>query len=175
MKIGYPCLNYSLDCRANKTFRLKSFSQSRLIETVENNLDCLDQILRYNVENRMLFFRITSDLVPFASHPVCTFNWQKHFAEKFKQLGKFIKQNRIRISMHPDQFTLINSTDPEIFQRSHNELRYHANVLDSMQLDHTARIQIHVGGVYGDKPASMKRFIKRFEIFDEPVRNRLFI
>ena len=81
----------------------------------------------------------------------------------------------MRISMHPDQFTLINSPDEGIFERSAAELAYHARVLDLLGLDRTARIQVHVGGVYGDKPASIDRFCARFELLPETVRRRLVV
>jgi UV DNA damage endonuclease len=175
MKIGYPCLNLTIGCKADRTFRLKSFSEQRLIETVAGNLDCLQQILRWNVERNILFFRITSDLVPFASHPVCRFDWQGHFRESFAWIGEFIRAHHIRISMHPDPFTLINSRDEAIFERSRRELLYHAQVLNAMGLDRTAKIQIHVGGVYGDKAASIKRFIERFGRLNRVVRDRLVV
>jgi UV DNA damage endonuclease len=105
-KIGYPCINLTIGCKSDKTFRLKSYSERRLIETVNNNLDCLLRILKFNVQHDLLFFRITSDLVPFASHPICKFNWQNYFRSKFEYIGEFIRKNEIRISMHPDQFTL---------------------------------------------------------------------
>jgi UV DNA damage endonuclease len=112
MKIGYPCINRTIGCSANRTFRLKSYSEERLIETVENNLDCLLNILKFNVEHNILFFRITSDLVPFASHPICQFPWQRFFRDKFRKIGDLIRTHGIRISMHPDQFTLINIITP---------------------------------------------------------------
>lgn len=175
MKIGYPCINRTIGCTAGRTFRLKSYSEPRLIETVTGNLDCLERILQWNVERRILFFRLTSDLVPFASHPVCTFDWPGHFSDQFARIGDFIRAHGIRISMHPDQFTLINSRDEAIFERSHRELLYHARVLDAMGLDGTARIQIHVGGVYGDKDESLGRFVERFARLDPTVRRRLVI
>lgn len=173
MKIGYPCINRSLSCRASRTFRLRSYSEGRFIETVEKNLACMVDILNYNIAHGMLFLRVTSDLIPFASHPVCTFPWQKHFAPALRNLGKKIKDANMRISMHPDQFTLINSPNTDVFHRSTAELLYHSEVLDLMQLDLTARIQIHVGGAYGDKKASMQRFVNRFKRLPRKIRHRL--
>ncbi|HEX3034579.1 MAG TPA: UV DNA damage repair endonuclease UvsE [Thermodesulfobacteriota bacterium] len=174
MKVGYPCLNLSIN-KVNQTFRLKSYSDKRLIETVENNLSYLLDMLKFNVENNLLFFRISSDLVPFASHPVCNFNWENHFKEKFQALGNFIKRYGIRISMHPDQFTLINSQDENVYERSVAELLYHTKILDLMELDLTAKIQIHVGGVYGNKDESITRFIRRFQVLDNTIKRRLVI
>ena len=175
MKIGYPCLNLTIGCKPDRTFRLKSYSESRLIETVAGNLECLEAILRWNVARRILFFRITSDLVPFASHPVCRFDWLGHFREPLARMGVFIRGHRLRISMHPDPFTLINSRDEAIFERSRRELLYHARVLEALGLDRTAKIQIHVGGVYNDRPGSIRRFIERFDRLDPAVRDRLVV
>jgi len=77
--------------------------------------------------------------------------------------------------MHPDQFTLINSIDTSVFERSLEELRYHAEVLDLMGLDASAKIQIHGGGVYGDKRESLKRFVDRFTKIDEGITERLVV
>ncbi len=175
MKIGYPCINRTLDCKGNRTFRLKSYSEERFIKTVENNLDCLLEILKFNVKHNVLFFRITSDIVPFASHPICQFNWQSYFKRKFNKVGDFIKTNDIRISMHPDQFTLINSPDNTVFERSVKELTYHALVLGVAELDTSAKIQVHVGGVYQDKQKSIERFVERFHKLDEIIKRRLVI
>ncbi len=175
MKIGYPCKNLSLDFKGNRTFRLKSYSEERLIQTVQNNLDCTLEILRFNVNHDILFFRITSDLIPFASHPVCQFKWQAFFQEKFTQIGDFIRAHGIRISMHPDQFTLINSPDTGVYERSIEELAYHAQVLDLMGIGTSAKIQIHVGGGYGDKEKSIVRFLERFLRIDEGIKRRLVV
>lgn len=175
MKIGYPCINTSIGCTANSTFRLKSYSRQRLIETVQRNLDCLKKILEWNVEHGFYFFRIGSPLVPFASHQACKVDWISHFRQQFKEIGIYAKKNNIRISMHPDQFTLINSIDLKIFEKSIEELVYHCKVLDALGLDTTAKIQIHAGGVYGDKEKSMQRFIERYKKLPAMIKKRLVI
>jgi len=175
MRIGYPCINRSIGCSANKTFRLASYSEERLVETIAGNLACLKKILAWNAERDILFFRITSDLVPFASHPVCTFRWQEHFQNELAEIGEFIRNSGTRISMHPDQFIIINAPDKEVVARSIAELAYHAGVLDAMGLDATAKIQLHVGGVYGDKEESLARFTRVYESLDPAIRRRLVI
>lgn len=102
MRVGYPCLNLSLNCKGDRTFRLKSYSEERLRATAGNNLACLREILRFNPAHRILFFRISSDLAPFASHPVCRSGWQRDFSGEFRELGQFINRHGMRISMHPD-------------------------------------------------------------------------
>lgn len=175
MKLGYPCINRSIGCSTNKTFRLASYSQDKLVDTIVNNLDCLHKILKYNLENGFLFFRISSETIPFASHPICTFDWEEHFKARFQEIGNFIKSKGMRISMHPDQFTLLNSPDMKVTERSIAELKYHCNILDAMELDSSAKIQIHIGGTYGDKKNAMKRFVDRYKNLDKKIKRRLVI
>ena len=175
MKLGYPCINRTVGCKGDRTFRLKSYSEQRLIDTVTSNVGCLSEILTFNLEHNILFFRITSDLVPFGSHPVCQFDWLTYFRDQLASLGAFIRSNDIRISMHPGQYTVLNSQDREIVVRSINELRYHADVLDGLELDASAKIQIHVGGVYGDKDRSLRRFTEQFRNLNKALKRRLVI
>lgn len=175
MKIGYPCINRSINCTANKTFRLASYSDRRLFKTLQNNIMCLYKIFEYNVSHNMLFFRISSDLVPFASHPICTYPWQKTFNKEFHKIGILIKKYKMRISMHPDQFILINSPNIDIYNKSVRELIYHAEILDLMCLDNSAKIQIHVGGIYGNKEQASKRFVKRYKDLSKTIKKRLVI
>ncbi len=175
MRIGYPCLNRSIGCTPSGTFRLASYSDERLKQTVAANLACQKKILKYNVEHGLLFLRITSDLVPFASHDICTFPWQDQFADTFRELGDYCREHGFRISMHPDQFVLLNTPDEGVLRRSIDELSYQSSVLDLMELDRTAKVQVHVGGVYGDKAASMDRFVKNYRLLVPSIRARLVI
>uniref|UniRef100_A0A7C3IW99 UV DNA damage repair endonuclease UvsE n=1 Tax=Candidatus Methanomethylicus mesodigestus TaxID=1867258 RepID=A0A7C3IW99_9CREN len=175
MRIGYPCVNTSLGCSSSHTFRLASYSEEKLVLTVRSNLDCLKRILNFNAQNGILFFRITSDLVPFASHPINTFDWAGHFSEDFSELGRMVRESGMRISMHPDQFVLINAKDEGVFRRSVMELDYHVKVLDLMALDASAKVQIHLGGVYNDRESSIRRFVDRYKELDHVIKRRLVV
>lgn len=175
MRIGYPCINRSVGCTPSRTFRLSSYTDDRLRDTVTANLGCLAKILEYNENSHLLFFRITSDLVPFASHPVCTFPWQEYFSGEFEEIGEYIQKHGFRISMHPDQFVLLNTPDEGVLRRSIADLVYQVQVLDLMRLDSSAKVQIHVGGVYGDKTAGIDRFVRRYDLLDPVIRSRLVI
>jgi UV DNA damage endonuclease len=175
MIVGYPCINQRIGCTANSTFRLKNYSKKKLIEKVAANLACLKKILNFNIEHKLLFFRIGSSLVPFASHPICRFNWRKHFREEFKEIGAIITANKMRISMHPDQFVIINALDNKIVSNSIKELEYHCKLLDAMELNSEAKVIIHVGGVYGEKEKSIKRFIKHYKNLPSSIKKRLVI
>ncbi len=175
MKIGYPCVNNSIGCSSGRTFRLRSYSDERFAETVRGNLDCLARMLDFNARHGILFFRICSGLIPFASHPVCRFRWQVFFREKFEAIGGLMRERGMRISMHPDQFILINTPDKRVFLNSLRELEYHAAALDLFGLDESAKVQIHVGGVYGDKAGSMRRFLDRYSDLPNEIKKRLVI
>ena len=47
MKIGYPCMNYTIECKV-KTFKLASYSEERVIDTVQTNLNNLEKIIHFN-------------------------------------------------------------------------------------------------------------------------------
>ncbi len=175
MRIGYPCINLSLDCRPSRTLRLANITPDRLRALVAGNLACLERIVRWNAERGLLFLRITSDLVPLASHPANRFPWDQEFAPDFARIGALIRSAGMRISMHPGQYTLLNSPRPEVVAAARADLAYHARVLDLLGLDRTAKIQIHIGGRYGDKAAALERFVREVERLDPAVRARLVV
>jgi len=175
MRLGYACINTSLDCISGSTFRLNNYNEEKLIEKVQSNLDCFMRILKWNVENDIYFFRLGSGLVPFASHPVCKFNWQEYFKEYFEMIGKYIRKNKIRVTMHPDQFVIINSANEKIVERSVRELEYHCEVLDLLGLGTDSKMTIHVGGVYGDKDKSIDRFVSNYKKLPLNIRKRLVV
>lgn len=183
MRIGYPCANRTQKLHTNHSFQMKSFGIEKIKEKVAENIRDLKKMLEYNLEHDLLFFRIGSEFVPFASHQLMRtlaeekkWRWQDHFAKDLRDIGNFVLEHKMRISMHPDHFCLINSTSEDILQKSIYELEYHADLFECMQLDSTHKFQIHVGGVYSDKQKSMQRFVDRYnKSLSDRVKRHLVI
>ncbi len=175
MRVGYPCINRSLDCTPNSTFRLSSYSDDLLKEKVSSNLSCLEKTLRWNLDHKLLFFRIGSGFVPFASHPVCGVNWRKEFKKELLAAGRLIRKNDMRISMHPDQFVVLNTPKEGVLERSLAELEYHSDLLHAFRLNATAKIVLHVGGLYNDREKALSRFVERHSLLSPQLRKRLVI
>jgi UV DNA damage endonuclease len=175
MRVGYASVNRSIGCTSARTFRLASYSRERLYETIGNNLLCLLNTLHHNVQQGIRFFRLPSEIVPFASHDICQEPWQKDFARQFRKIGNYIRDHDVRVALHPGQYNVLNSPWEHIFEQSYKELCYQAELLDLMGLDSTHKIQIHVGGIYDDKAASILRFTRRYYLLSPEVRRRLVI
>ncbi|MGI4871828.1 MAG: UV DNA damage repair endonuclease UvsE [Janthinobacterium lividum] len=176
MKIGYPCVNETLECSAATTFRLASYSPERLVTAVCANLACVQQILEWNVAHGLQFFRLGSGIVPFGSHEINTYPWQQEFKSEFRAIGDYVRANNLRISFHPDQFVVLNSPSTDIVRRSVDELVYQGSMLDLMELDSTAKLQIHAGGAYGDKGLALARWVETFHtLLPEAVKVRLVV
>jgi UV DNA damage endonuclease len=176
MKIGYPCINYSIGKKTVSTFRLSLYTEEKFIQCVTYNLATLVEILKFNIANNLMFFRISSDVIPFASHPICKFDWKEYFKPDLIKIGQLIKHHNIRISMHPDQFVILNAKSQDIVNNSIRELEYHTDLLDLMELDYSSKVQIHIGGVYGDKAKSKKQFISNYKtLLSENIKKRLVI
>jgi UV DNA damage endonuclease len=162
MRIGYPCNNLTLGISAARTFRLAAYSPDRLLTTIDANLDALEAYLAWNAEHDIRYFRISSGTIPFASHPVMDVPWQVVRADRLAKIGETVRANGVRVNVHPGQYTLINSPRDEVVAAAIADLVYHTELLDVMGLDDTNKVQIHVGGVYGDKPAAMDRFVRQW-------------
>ncbi|MCX7641529.1 MAG: UV DNA damage repair endonuclease UvsE [Elusimicrobiales bacterium] len=175
IRIGYPCVNRSVGCSSSKTFRIKNFSKENLLKTSQENLKCLLKVIDFNYKNGIHFFRISSDIIPFASHSINKINWQSYLKDFLKEVARKLKETKIRVSMHPDQFVVLNSPNEDIVKRSIKELIYHLRLLQSFETDLTAKIQIHLGGKYDDKKESIKRFIKNFNKLPKELKERLVI
>lgn len=173
MRVGYVSTNYSLGCKADKTIKLSSLSEERVLKVSSSNLLCLKNILEWNLKHEILFFRISSNTIPLASHPKFHVNWKDKLSHILGDIGDFIKENSIRISMHPGQYVVLNSVREEVVRSSIMELKYHADLLDSMGIE--GKIQIHVGSYMNGKEESLNRFIENFRKLPSNISKRLVI
>lgn len=175
MRIGYACLTHHEEHTDYKTCRKDNATPTRLESLIEYNLQSLENVIDYNFRNHISLFRISSDVIPFGSSPVNTIDWQSQFKDKLDQIGQKIAQYKMRVSMHPGQYTVINALRTEVVERAIADLVYHTAFLDALSLDETHKIVLHIGGSYDDKTAAKKRFIDQYNQLDERIRRRLII
>ncbi|MDQ0223508.1 UV DNA damage repair endonuclease UvsE [Streptococcus moroccensis] len=174
--IGYACLNESLPDSKIRTLRKANVTPDALRDIISHNLNVLNRMLDYNIKHHIQMFRMSSDIIPFGSdHETNTLNWASEFAESFARLGLKIAKYQLRLSMHPGQYTVLNSPDPAVVSRSIAELDYHARFMEALGLDRTHKMILHIGGVYGDKKAAMARFIEVYHTLSDNIKERLII
>lgn len=175
IRIGYACTPCTLPFKTSRSFILKNFIEERFSQCVKENLDDLMNILKWNVENSICMFRISSDIIPFGSHSINTIKWWEMFRTELLTCGDYIKDHNLRVSMHPGQYTVLNSPNEEVVTKSISDIEYHCKFLDSLGVDYTNKIILHVGGVYGDKTLSTRRFIDNFKRLSPSSQKRLVV
>lgn len=173
--IGYACLTVGVPGTRQRTCTAGNASPELLLRLIESNLDALHKIIDYNIQSGIRLFRISSDIIPFGSHPVNTLNWSEIFSDQLQALGRKAIAAGMRLSMHPGQYTVLNSPDADVVRRAVEDLRYHASFLDALGLSCEHKIILHVGGVYGDKAAATERFIREYRLLDPNIQQRLVI
>ena len=97
MKIGYACTPLSTSLKTTRKFALNSYNEELLKTTISRNLIDLYKILEFNNKLGIKLFRISSNIIPFGSHSINTFNWPEYFSDELKSIGEFIKKNNIKI------------------------------------------------------------------------------
>ncbi len=175
MNIGYASLTIGVEDANFRTCRMKDASNKNLREIISHNLASLDRIIDYNIKNDISLFRISSDIIPFGSSPVNELAWWDIFADELKSIGDKAKEFGMRLSMHPGQYTVLNSLDEDVVARAVDDLAYHARFLDALGLDSTSKMILHIGGVYGNKEAALSRFKNNYLKLDEAIKARLVI
>ncbi len=175
MRIGYACLPLGIQFKTNRKMILKNYTQQKWLQMVKENLDDLIKILGYNVKNNIFLFRISSNVLPFGSHEVLDIDWQRHFKKQLEVIGAFVRANHMRVSMHPGQYTVLNSPNEKVVMNAMQDLLYHTHFLDSLGVNAEHKIILHIGGVYGDKEEAIKQFEKNYRKLPDKVKARLVI
>lgn len=173
--VGYASKTLAVPGAAMRSITKRLATSERLAQVVSDNLAALETTLDYNRANEIRLFRISSDVIPFGSNPVNQLDWQTAFASQLAHLGEKARAYGIRLSMHPGQYTVLNSPDPDVAQRAAADLSYHDAFLTALGMDGTCKIILHVGGAYGDKRAALDRFASAYQKLPSTIRQRLVI
>jgi len=174
--VGYAGICLGLPERSvSRTVRLANATPERLREIIRLNLTDLLAILEYNVRQRLCLFRINQGIIPLLSHPANTLPWCEEFAPLLQENGDFIKAHGLRVSMHPGQYTVLNSENPAVVEASLAEIAAACRVLDTMGLDRMHKIVVHGGAGKPDRPSALARWKAVWSRMPENVRARLVL
>jgi UV DNA damage endonuclease len=195
MNMGYACINMQLSypqkyggkekgvkpittgrSMIKRTFESKGVDYASEL-ALANTMD-LDKIIDWNILNGYNFFRITSELAPWKSE----YEWNDlKDIERIKMYlhsaGVKAKSHNLRITSHPGPFNVLTSPHPHVVDNCITDLTIHGEVFDMMGLSRTPhnKINIHIGGAYGDKESAMERFCVNFERLPDSVKSRLTV
>ncbi|TDQ38762.1 UV DNA damage repair endonuclease UvsE [Aureibacillus halotolerans] len=178
IRFGYVANNLSLwDGSPSSTMTFRHWStlsaaerQRKLEATAAHNLETTLRILHYNVAQGIPLYRMSSSLIPLATHPEVQWDYSQRFQTLFREIGTFSKTHQLRLSMHPNQFTLFTSDRDDITANAISDMLYHQQVFEQMELSQRGVINIHVGGAYGDKKAAIERFYSNLSRLPKKAR-----
>jgi len=181
IRFGLCCIfrNHPVAFRKTTATYLARFAEAerlhRLAGLCAHNAQSLQKALVFCRENGIGDFRINSQILPLKTHPDVGYDMDdlpgaEEIVASFRACGEFCLAHDIRTTFHPDQFIILSSPNPAVVQRSVADLVYQAQVAEWVNAD---VINIHAGGVYGDKPSALSRLAAAVETLPDLVRNRL--
>ena len=134
-------------------------AEARLWEIIEHNLDAQLRLLAYvtTLPAALQMLRLSSDLLPFYSHPkVAAFyrqaDVQQRLQQGFAAIGEMARAADIRLSMHPGQYCVLGSDRPEVVENSLAEFEYHADMIRMMGYGRRFqdfKCNVHIAGKLG--------------------------
>lgn len=185
VRFGYVAIAFGIkDGSPNKTVTIKKLSK---LEQAEAKLDLLRKVLRQNLEttrrillynraHQIRLYRLSSKLVPLATHPATTgWDYISEFSQEFAELGKLAREINCRLTAHPDHFTILNSPQPEILATSLRTLDYHDALFRALGYLPEPQFVLHAGGVYKNKKQSLDRFCRQFSALPTRIKQRIMI
>lgn len=162
-------LTYTRYLKLNKEDRLK-----KLKEVTYSNIEALEKILRYNIDNNIHFYRMTSNFIPLATHPDVMWDYLKYFKKDLEYIGKLIKDNNLRVDTHPDQFNVINSDRESVVENTLRTLNMQVDLFEAMNYEQ-GKLVIHIGGAKGGKDIALDRFINNLKNVPKRITDRLIL
>jgi UV DNA damage endonuclease len=159
-----------------RTFEEKGIEYASSLSLL-NVLD-LQKILEWNVEHGIKFFRLSSNIFPWASeYQLSDLPDYEAIWDACETAGNYAKKHGIRLTSHPGPFNKLASPKEKVFLNTKRDLEIHGELFDMLGLprDHYAKINIHVGAAYGNKPVALDTFVRNFERLPESVTSRLTV
>lgn len=183
MNIGYACINLTMgkEVTTNRTMTNATFQRRGLpyvSELALKNAKDIIKILKWNVDNGIHFFRLSSTIIPWADRiDIEQLPAYKGIVTALKEAGDFAKSHNMRINSHPGPFVVLTSPKEDVVVNAIKDLEMHGKIFDLMGLSHTTynNINIHCNGVYGDKKSAMDRFCENFKRLSSSVQSRLTV
>lgn len=153
VRLGYACVNRSLGRKVRglrlSTFRTRGLPYLQAL--VDENMDLLAEILRWNRAHQIMMYRLSSDIVPLGSHEAV--DVRELVFPRAQEIAALAQD--MRLSMHPGQYTVLSSSGAT-WEQSGRDLFYHAFLLERLERPESDII-LHGGGVYGDRSATAAR------------------
>ena len=185
MKLGYACINMTLQAAGgittNRGMRQKTFNERGLnyvSELALQNVKDLENIVKWNEEMDIKLFRMSSEIFPWMTY----YNFEDlpdypMIDVYLKNIGALADKYGQRLTFHPSHFNALGSPNPKVLESTIKELNEHSKIMDLMGLSATVynKINIHIGGAYGDKQATLKRWIDNYYELDPNTQMRLTV
>ncbi|VEF49355.1 UV-endonuclease UvdE [Bacillus freudenreichii] len=185
VRLGYVAMSMELqNASPSKTMTFAQFlklndrdAAIRKLERIAlENLHNTLRLLRHNAVNDIHFYRMTSRLIPLATHEeLSDWNFISPLKEKLRELGDFVKKHDMRVDFHPDHFVLINSMKEDVLKNSVKNLNLHRLLLRGMGIDTVHRCVMHVGGNYKDTEKSLERFVDNWMLVPYPIQKMIML
>jgi UV DNA damage endonuclease len=146
----------------------------KLTSIAAKNLQNSLRVLRHAHAHGIHVYRFTSKIVPMLGHELTEgWNFWTKLAPEFEEVGKFVRDHGMRVSFHPDHFTLLNSKSESVIENSIADLERHVKMFELMELDARAKLVMHIGGSFKDKSESIQRFEDNWARVPEHVQQRV--
>lgn len=181
IRFGYVANTVGLwDASPSKTLTFTRYSTLPKNERIEKlksvtaqNLHNTKRILHYLIAHEIEVYRFSSSLVPLATHPEVMWDFLTPFKNEWKEIGDIIKHFKLRVSFHPNHFTLFTSPRDEVTTNAVISMNYHFRMLKAMNALDTGLINIHIGGAYGDKISSLNRFHQNLKKLPKEIKKHM--
>ena len=184
MNLGYACINTALSANkifTNRTMRRKTFD-AQGIDYVSDlallNVKDLKTIVQWNNEMKIKLFRLSSQIFPWSDeYDVKTLKDYDEISSRMREIGQIAKDGGQRLTMHPGPYNCLASPTQKVVEKTIRELNFHSEQFNMMGYDPSPynKINIHVGGAYGDKKGTLDAFCHNFNLLNEDTKKRLVI